>query len=212
MSAPFPRERGGPEAAAGVAFAAGLATLAAHVAAKATRDAIFLSHFPVTSLPRIVIASAVVSLGTAALTSRLLRRFPPVAVVPVAFGVSGVLFAGEWWLLQVRPALAAVALYLHFAALGAVLVSGLWTVANERFDPHTSKSVLARLGAFAALGGVVGGLGAERVSAYLGVPAMLLVLAGLHGVCALAVRSIGSGGGVHASEDDAFGDIRCFDC
>jgi AAA family ATP:ADP antiporter len=187
--------------AATLALLAALGLLGAHVAAKATRDALFLSHFPVTDLPRVVIAAALASLLVAPIMSRQLRRRAPARVVPAALALSSALFAGEWLLLQRDPALASVILYLHFAGLGGVLISGFWSVVNERFDPFTGKSVLARIGAAAALGGVVGGLGAERISAFVGVPAMLLVLGGLHLGTALAVRAIGGSATAHPPGD-----------
>jgi hypothetical protein len=173
------------------AVAAALFMLAAHVASKATRDALFLSLFPVTELPRAMIAAAVVSLLSAAAMSRLLARKGPSRVVPAAFALSALLFAGEWLLLSAAPGIATVALYLHSAAFGALLISAFWSVANERFDPHAGKPTFARIGSFAALGGVVGGLVAGPLAALLGVPAMLLVLCALHLGCAAAILGIG---------------------
>ena len=46
----------------------------AHVAAKATRDAVFLSHFEVTVLPRAMLAAAVLSLACAAAMSWGVKR------------------------------------------------------------------------------------------------------------------------------------------
>jgi hypothetical protein len=173
------------------AVAAALFMLAAHVASKATRDALFLSLFPVTDLPRAMIAAALVSLLSAVVMSRLLARIGPFRVVPAAFALSALLFAGEWLLLSAAPGVATVALYLHSAAFGALLISAFWSVANERFDPHAGKPTFARIGSFAALGGVVGGLVAGPLSALLGVPAMLLVLCALHLGCAAAILGIG---------------------
>src|SRR5262245_20405637 len=175
------------------AFAGALFMLAAHVASKATRDALFLSQFPVTDLPRAMIAAALVSLLSAVAMSRLLARFGPFRVVPAAFVLSALLFAGEWLLLGVAPGLATLALYLHSASFGALLVSGFWSVANERFGPHAGKRTFARIGSFAALGGVAGGVLAGRLSELLGVPAMLLVLSLLHLGCAAAIFGVGSG-------------------
>jgi hypothetical protein len=41
--------------------------------------------------------------------------------------------AGAW------PRLVAAMLYLHVAVFGAPLLSGLWSLINERFDPYTAK-------------------------------------------------------------------------
>ena len=44
------------------------------------------------------------------------------------------------------------------ATFGAVLISGFWSVVNERFDPHTAKQVVGRIAAGATVGGLLGGV------------------------------------------------------
>jgi len=178
-------------AALGFALFAATTMIAQQVAGKATRDALFLSNFDVTNLPKVMIAAAAASMAGVLVMSRLLSRFPPFTLVPAVFGVSALLFVGEWLLLGSHPGIASVVLYLHMAVFGAILISGFWSVINERFDPHTAKQRVARIAAAATFGGVVGGVLAERVSALLDVRTMLLFLSGLHLVCLLAVRGIG---------------------
>lgn len=174
-------------------FALASATLmiANQVAGKATRDAIFLSHYEVTDLPKMVITAAVLSMIGVILISRLLVNYGPSRVIPVAFGFSTLLFIGNWPLYGTAPEKVAVLLYLQMAVFGAVLISGFWSVVNERFDPHTAKHTIARVAAAATLGGVLGGLLAGKVAAALDVRSMLLVLGGLHFACALTVRAVG---------------------
>jgi AAA family ATP:ADP antiporter len=178
---------------AALAFALFAATtmIAQQVAGKATRDALFLSNFDVTNLPKVMIASAIASMAGVLIMSRLLSRFSPFALVPGVFGASAILFIGEWLLLGSHPGVASVVLYLHMAVFGAILISGFWSVINERFDPHSAKQRVARIAAATTFGGVIGGVLAERVTALLDVRTMLLFLSGLHVVCLLAVRGIG---------------------
>jgi MFS family permease len=177
-----------------LAFALFAATtmIAQQVAGKATRDALFLSNFDVTNLPKIVIAAAIASMTGVLIMSRLLTRYSPVTLVPGVFGLSAVLFLGEWLLLAYQPGIVSIILYLHMAVFGAILISGFWSIINERFDPHSAKQRVARIAAAAAFGGVIGGVLAERVAALLDVRTMLLVLSGLHGICLGAVRRIGT--------------------
>lgn len=179
--------------AAALSFALFAATImiAQQVAGKATRDALFLSNFDVTNLPKVMIASAIASMTGVLIMSRLLSRFPPFTLVPAVFGVSAILFIGEWLLLAFHAGIASVVLYLHMAVFGAILISGFWSVINERFDPHTAKQRIARIAAATTFGGIIGGVLAERVSAIFDVRTMLLFLSGLHMACALAVRGIG---------------------
>ena len=166
--------------------------IAQQVAGKATRDALFLSNFDVTNLPKIVIAAAIVSMGGVLLMSRLLSHISPAKLVPGIFGLSAVLFIGEWVLLDYRPGIASIVLYLHMAVFGAILISGFWSIINERFDPHSAKQRVSRIAAAATLGGVLGGLLADTVANQLNVRSMLLFLSGLHVVCMMAVMGIGT--------------------
>jgi hypothetical protein len=186
-----------------MAFALLAATvmIAHQVAGKATRDALFLSNFDVTNLPKVVIAAAIASLISVLIMSRLLARIGPFRLIPLVFGLSAVLFLGEWLLLDYQPRIASIVIYLHMAVFGAILISGFWSIINERFDPHSAKQRVARIAAAAALGGVIGGILAARVSALLDVRTMLLFLSGMHVVCLFSTRSIGTPThSVHADE------------
>ena len=179
------------KAATTFALASATLMIAHQVAGKATRDAIFLSHYDVTDLPKIVIIAAVLSMIGVILMSRLLVIYGPSRVIPAAFGISTILFLGNWWLYEPAPERVAVLLYLQMAIFGAVLISGFWSIVNERLDPHTAKHTIARVAAAATLGGVLGGLLAGKVAAALDVRSMLLVLGGLHCACFLTVRAVG---------------------
>lgn len=188
MSAP-------PERAAGAYWAIGSAALmiAHQVAGKATRDALFLSHFDVTLLPRMVMASAVLSMLAVVIIARLLVQFGPSRVMPAAFALSSAIFFAGWAAYAAVPEAVSVALYLQMGVFGAVLISGFWSVVNERFDPYTAKQTIARIGAAAALGGLLGGVLAGRVAEAIDVRAMLPVLGLLHALCGFGVRAIGEG-------------------
>lgn len=170
--------------------------IAQQVAGKATRDALFLSQFDVRELPKLVVVSAALSVVGVLLMSRLLALYGPSRLVPRGFAVSAVLFLVEWWLLGRAPHAAVVVLYLHMGIVGVLLISGFWSVVNERFDPHTAKRTIIRIGAAATLGGILGGLIAERVATYGDPRVMLLVLAAMHAVCVYGVRGVGSIGRV----------------
>jgi hypothetical protein len=184
--------RGGDTRAGAYALFTATTIIALQVAGKATRDALFLSNFDVTTLPRIVILAAVLSIVAVLLFSRALGRHGPLVVMPKAFAFSATLFVGEWVLYNFSAPLASLLLYLHMAIFGGLLISGFWSVVNERFDPHSAKQTIARVAAAATLGGVLGGVVAERVSSLVDLQAMLLVLSALHGACVAGIRGIGS--------------------
>lgn len=153
--------------------------VAQQVTGKATRDALFLSHHPATALPLVMMASALVAVGCALGTGRLLSTRPPRQVIPALVGLHAALLLLLFLVTLVAPGAAAVALYLQVAATGGTLLSGYWSVVNERFDPWTAKKVVTRLGMGASLGGVVGGLVAFAVAGVAPVATMILLTAAL---------------------------------
>ena len=195
--------RGHPstDAAVGAATFAAAAMIAQQVAAKAARDALFLESFDVDLLPRALGATALLAIPTVLGTTRLLARYGPIRVVPAAFLLSALLQFALALLATARPGLAAALFYVHVGCLGAVLVSGFWSVVNERFDPNTARHRMARIGTGATLGGVVGGLGAVAAGRILGAGSLLPLLAGLHLVCAVAVARTGRGSRAEASAE-----------
>lgn len=177
------------------AFAATLcsgALLAHQVAANATRDALFLSSYDVTDLPRMVVAAAVFSVVVVFGSSRLLVRFSPARFVPAAFVVSAIALIGQWAIAERFKEIAAIVFYLHTIAFGSVLTSGFWSLVNERFDPRSAKRLIGRIASGGTLGAVAGGIAAERVGAVASLETMFFVLAALHLLCAYLVRGIES--------------------
>lgn len=154
------------------------------VAGKAARDGIFLSQFSTTALPKIMAAAALVAVISSVLGGRTLVRVGPLQVTVLSFAVSGVLQAGEWLLLQFHPRVAACVIYLHVVGFGAIVLSGFWSVLNEHFDPRVAKRVFGRISGMGTLGGLAGGLMAERVAAWMSMSELVLALAILHLACA----------------------------
>lgn len=169
---------------------AAAALIGQQVAARATRDALFLTHHDVSRLPIAMAAAAVLSLAAVLATSGAMTRWPPGRVVPAALAFSAVLLVLEWLVSMVSAPAAAVALYLHVAVFGATLVSGFWLLLGERFDPHSAKRALGPVGAGANAGAIAGGMIAWFAGREMGTAAMLPVLAALTLLCWLAVRDV----------------------
>jgi ATP:ADP antiporter, AAA family len=172
--------RSWPPPASGPAVLAAALLVGPQVAARATRDALFLSHFAVSSLPVMTATAALVSLAGTLAFSRAMTRLSPARLLPAAMGVSAALFLAEWGLATPVPRLAAVLVFLHHAILGAVLVSGFWSLVTESFDPHRAKQAMGPIGAGASLGGVAGGLLTWRAATMGSVPSMLAALAAMN--------------------------------
>ena len=168
---------------------AGLLT-AQFVAARAARDAIYLGQLDVTTLPQIVVATSVCSLGLVVVSSAAFRRWSPSSLVPLAFAVSAALFVLEWLMLPGAPTFVARLLYLHVSGFGPILASAFWLTATETFDPRTAKRVFGRIAGAGTLGGVLGAVLADRVSVSFDTPAILLTLAALNTACVWQMRNL----------------------
>src|SRR5262249_32660657 len=133
-------------AAAWTAAIAASVMLAEHIAAKAARDAFFLTTFGVRALPGIIVGAAVLSIAVLPLTTRLLAAHGPARLVPAAFVGSSLLLVGQWLLAAAAPGATAIALYLHVSAVNAILISWFWSLINERFDPRTARRQMRTIG------------------------------------------------------------------
>ena len=169
------------------------ALIAQQVAANATRDGLFLSYFPVQSLPYFMAGAAVLALLATQLSGRLLARLGPIRVAPTLFACNAALFIVEWVLLGWKPPAAVVLLYLHSIVIGAIAISSFWSLLNERFDPHSAKPLMARVAGAATLGGFMGGVSAERVAALFAPGALLPLLGVVGAVCVAGALAIGRG-------------------
>jgi hypothetical protein len=165
--------------------------IAQHVAASAARDAFFLASYPPSALPAAVILSSILSVAFLPLLAWTMARFGPAIVVPLSATASALLLIVEWVLSGHRPELAAMAVFVHTTVIGSVLVSGFWSLFNERFDPHTARQFMGRVAGGAALGGVVGGLLVERAGASgIALPNLLPMVALVQLLAAVGSRSI----------------------
>ena len=160
--------RNADDKAVQAAFITGMALISAHVAMKATNDSLFLSFFAVSSLPVMLMISSLIAMAAVHRASRLLVRLGPGKVVPGAFVISAILLSFAWLIMKWSPRAAAVLLFLHVSAVGSILISGFWSMINERFDPHTAKKKIGTIGLGGGIGGVLGGLVAGGVAAGFG--------------------------------------------
>jgi ATP:ADP antiporter, AAA family len=181
--------RAGSRTIAIAMLCAGVVT-AQYVVGKATRDALFFAQFDFTALPTMFIATSFVSIGLVVANSRAAGRLAPRTLVPGFFAVSGALFLAEWVLIDRMPRAVAVGMYLHMSGAGPLLGSGFWLIASERFDPRTAKRRFGQIAGIGTLGGLMGGVLAERLGTLLGLGAVLLFLAVTNLICAWLVRGL----------------------
>jgi hypothetical protein len=162
------------------------------VTGKSTRDALFCASFPTAELPKTMMAGAALSALFALGSARLSRRRGPAGVLPPLLLLNALGFALEHAALDTAPRAVALLIYLHVSAVTGLLLSGFWSVVNERFDPHALRHSISRIGLGGTLGGFVGGLSAERIAAWTGARNTLLELAGLSVFSAWALHRLGA--------------------
>ena len=167
-----------------------LIVVAGFVAGKAARDAILLSNFGIERLPIFITISALVSMPVILIAGKLMTRFGPARLMPALNLISAGFAIVEWFVLPRAPRPAAIVIYFHLSTSGAVLVSGFWSIINERFDVQTAKRHIGRIGMGATIGGIAGGMIAEGTAVYLSTDTILLVLAGLQLLSAVTLHLV----------------------
>ena len=172
------------------AFSAGL-MIAQQVAGKALRDSLFLSSLSAKDLPKVMLTAAMLGVPVVFSTAAGMRRFGPGRFIPFLLVASAALHAVEWWFLEALPREMAVLVYLHVSVVGAITISGFWSIVNERFDPHAARRAIGVISGCAGFGGLAGGLIAERVGSNLGFRSLLVVLMGGALLAALATFRMG---------------------
>ena len=163
--------------------------LAHQVAAKAFRDTTFLTAWPATALPMMTLATALFTATFVPVFSRFIERYSPLAVVSVGFGLSAAGHAIEWLFFDAGRWIAVV-IYVHLAGVGAVLLSGFWSLIAERFDPAGARTSYGRIAASGTAGGIIGSIAAERLATMVAPGAILIMLAALHLLCAGGVMML----------------------
>ena len=170
---------------------AGAALMLGHqVAGKAVRDSFFLSNYPASDLPKVVIAAAAISVIFVLIFARLMSRFGPSLMVPAGFLLSAFVHLTEYFFVQDSPARWSLVIYFHIVALSAILLSGFWSLMAESFDPRSAKRAFGRITGAGTLGGITGGLMAERVAALSSPASVLLLLTAFHLACSIFLMSV----------------------
>ena len=164
--------------------------VAHQVAAKAFRDASFLTAWPATALPLMTVATTALMVALVPIFSRLLERFSAPTVMATGFALSAAAHAAEFALYDAGRWITVV-IYLHLAGVGAVLLSGFWSLIAERFDPAGARASYGGIAAAGTAGGIVGSLAAERIATLIAPQGVLVLLTILHVLCATGVTMIG---------------------
>lgn len=180
-----------PIAVAAALAAAGL-SIGANVMAKAARDTLFLSTFQVELLPYFFLGTGLLSGLAVSVYTRLLAAFSPRRVVPSLAGVSALILGLLWLGERYAGAWVVAILYAWTSISNTLLISGFWSVYNERFDPRAARKLFGIVGMATTIGGVAGGVGSHSLLRVLAPETLLLSLAGVEILAAIAVLRLAS--------------------
>jgi AAA family ATP:ADP antiporter len=140
-----------------------------------------------------MIATAVLSALAIVTFSRLLTRYGPARLTPPLYIFSGIVSFGEWLAMSFWPDIVTIVLYLHVTVLDSLLISGFWSIINERYDPYSAKKVISRMAIFATMGGLLGAGAASVVAKIVDIRAVLAMLAFLHVFAGVALYQVTRG-------------------
>ncbi|MEE8596049.1 MAG: Npt1/Npt2 family nucleotide transporter, partial [Gemmatimonadota bacterium] len=157
------------------------------ILARSLRESIYITVFPVESLPYVVAAVALLSVPAVGLFARQLSRHEPRRVL---VGTVVIMAAGlaVLWPFATRLPAAVVAFYL-WTALGALLLtSGFWIVTAEYFPVRGAKRLYGLIGAGGTAGAMIMGNSISWLLGRLSIASLIPVLIGLL-LAFLAVQS-----------------------
>ncbi len=180
------------QAAVRVAVATAFVLTGLQVASKSLRDALFCAVFTPSDLPRVMALGAGLAFAVAIGVARIMPRLGPRRIATLLLVLNGFALATEHSFLAQWPREVATAVYLHTSAVTGAIFSGFWSLVSERLDPHAMRSATPRIGLGATLGGLAGGLAAERGVALAGADHALIVLGSLSVGAALLLQVLKS--------------------
>jgi AAA family ATP:ADP antiporter len=140
-----------------------------------------------------MIATALCAALGIAIFSRLLSRFGPARITPPLYLVSSLLSVGQWIGIGLSPQIVTIVLYLHISVLDSLLISGFFSIINERYDPYSAKKEFSRMAIFTALGGLLGAGAASVIAKTFNISAVVIMLAVLHFLSGISLYPVTTG-------------------
>jgi MFS family permease len=178
-----------------------LLLITVQVASKIARDTLFMSQSTARELSVAMVCSGALSVACAFYASARGRAAKPGASLAVTLSLSASCFLLEGLLVPHAPKAAACIAFGHIGALGPLAVSYLWMGFAERFRGRAAEGAFVSISSAATLGGVFGGVLAERVTRTFSMPTLLFGLAAL----SLALAAWGLVAARHQPQEPALG-------
>jgi ATP/ADP translocase len=161
-----------------LSFLGAFLVIAFLVLARSLRESIYITVFPVESLPYVVGAVALASVPTVGIFARQLSRHEPRRVL---LGTVVLMAAGltVLWPFATRLPIAVVAFYIWTALSALLLTSGFWIVTSEYFPVRGAKRLYGLIGAGGTAGAMVMGNSISWLLSRLSIASLVPVLVAL---------------------------------
>ncbi len=157
---------------------------------KPVRNSLFIQRVGADNLPYVYILTALFVGLLITVYSHWADRITRRALVQGTFAFLASNLLIFWWVLNRGGLLSSGAFYIWGRIYPLLLVSQFWLVANDYFTTPQAKRVFGVIGGGGIIGGVVGSSVSGGFATLLGSERLLLVSAGLLGVCALLLLVI----------------------
>jgi AAA family ATP:ADP antiporter len=159
--------------------------IATFAVVKPVRSSLFLEHFGARNLPYIYLATAVLAGIVSWIQTKLFARFNIVTVQALThlFFISNLLL---FWVAFRHESLWLSALFFLWVNIFTVIANSMfWIFADTYYNPREAKRLYGFINAGGTVGGIVSGLAVSSTVKTIGSENMLLVCAGVLGVCIL---------------------------
>lgn len=180
-------------------------TIAASVASRAARDALFLDKYSALHLPYVDIAIALLVAVVASLYIRLGQRTNLRNLQIGSLLAFAALAGGFWWLSKVIGEDAGgplfVVIYIWVGVFSVLAPAQVWTLANYVLTTREAKRAFGLIGSGAILGWIVGGLATRETVGRFGTESMLLYVAVSLLLCVAIVELVWRGRPGYVDDD-----------
>jgi AAA family ATP:ADP antiporter len=182
--------RRGEAVTAWLMFAYAFLAMSAYNIVKPVTRSQFINGLGVDNLPYVQLAAGFAISALVYVYISGASRVPARWVVPVTQAAMAVVLLAFWPLMRAELEWAAIAFYVFGLALGLLLISQFWTLANDLYDSRQARRLFGFIGAGASLGGASGAALTRAAVDLVGTPNLLPLSSAVLLLCACVVAAI----------------------
>ncbi len=157
---------------------------------KPARSSLFLQQFGASKLPYVYIATALLAGLVAVIQAKLYGRYSilRVQVLIYLFFISNLVFF--WWALRLEAIWVSAAFFLWTNIFTVTLNTLFWILANNFYNSREAKRLYGVINSGGTIGGIASGFAVAGLVGSIGTENLLLVCAGILGICIFLVLLI----------------------